>query len=195
MSASELPTDFFIRLSEGSDSVAEEINRRYRRRLCALVEREMGKRFAAREDPEDPVQSALRSFFSGIEVNRFQVDQESKLWGLLATIAQHKALKHIERNTTAGRDPAAESPAGDEPLAGREPRPEDAVVTADLLEHVLDGLEPPTPEIVRLRLQGHTRAEIARLVDLTEANVRMKLDRVRDRLRRHLDRSARFEDI
>ena len=146
----------------------------------------MGRRFAAREDPEDAVQSAMASFYRGVKEKRFQIDHSGKLWGLLATITRHKMLHHIENHDADKRNPEHEAgPAGDW-IPDREPSPADALEVAELIERVIDGLEPPDPEIFRLRLEGHTRAEIARKFDLTEANVRCKLDRVRDRLRRLL---------
>jgi RNA polymerase sigma factor (sigma-70 family) len=173
-------------LHRGSDSAAEEVDRRYRQKLCAFVEREMGKRFAGREDPEDPVQSALASFFRGVEEGRFRIDHSRKLWGLLATITRHKMLKHIEFMEAEMRNPEKEAPLEGDVAASPEPRAEDAVAVADLIEKVIEGLEPPAPEVFRLRLEGLTRKEIAKRVECTEAAVRVKLDWMRDRLRRLL---------
>ena len=186
MSDPDLSSDFFIRLNEGSESAAEQLDRRYRRQLCDLVGREMGKRFAGREDPEDPVQSAFRSLHRGIMEKRFQIDDSVGLWSLLVKIVRRKILKHVEYHDAQKRAPGKETPAEAEWLPAREPRPEDAAHAADLIEQVLDGLEPPDPEVFFMRLGGCTRAEIAERVNCTEASVRIKLDRIRDRLRRLL---------
>ena len=80
MPSSDGSKNFFRRLNESRESAAEELDRRYRKQLCGLVEREMGKRFRSRVDVEDPVQSALASFFRGVEEGRFVVNSSSELW-------------------------------------------------------------------------------------------------------------------
>ena len=107
-------------------------------------------------------------------------------------ITRHKMLKHEERHEALKRTPKKEVPAEGQWFPTREPNPEDAVEVADLIEHVLDGLEDPYPEIFRLRFQGCTRAEIAEQLNCSNASVRFKLERIRRRLRRLLsDRSVR----
>ncbi len=186
MSDRDFSADFFVRLNKGTESAAEQLDRRYRLQLCDLVSREMGKRFAAREDPEDPVQSAFRSVYRGIKEKRFQIDDSAGLWSLLAKVVRRKVLKHVEHHDTIKRTPDKETPAEGNWLPTGEPSPQDAAHAADVIEQVLKGLEPPDPEVFFLRLEGHTRAEIAERVNCTEAAVRIKLDRIRDRLRRLL---------
>jgi len=182
----DLSSNFFLRLNDGRESAIEDLDRHYRQQLCSLVEREMGQRFAAREDPEDVTQSAMASFCRGLKDKRFQVDQAGKLWGLLATITRHKMLHHIEHEGTGGRTPDREAGAAGDWIPNREPLPEDAAHLADVIEQVIEGLAPPDPEIFRMRLEGHTRAEIAKKFDMTQAAVRTKLDRVKARIRKLL---------
>jgi RNA polymerase sigma-70 factor (ECF subfamily) len=174
--------DFFLRLNDGASSAVEQAVNRYRDKLCLLVAREMGTRLAARESPEDPVQSALASFCRGVKEQRFHIDHSGALWRLLETITRHKMLSHIKAHEADKRNAAHEAgPAGDW-IAGSEPAPEDAAVVADLIERAIGGLKPPDPEIFRLHLEGFTRAEIAAHFGFTEATVRAKLDRIRARL-------------
>ena len=73
-----------------------------------------GPRLAAREEPEDPVQSALASFCRGVQEQRFRVDHSGALWRLLETITRHKMLSHIAREDADGRNPDREAgPAGE----------------------------------------------------------------------------------
>lgn len=180
-------TDFFIRLNAGTESAADRVDRRYREQLCSLVERELGRRFARRQDPEDVVQLAFRSFFRGIKDGRFRIDGSGGLWKLLERITRSKILKQVEYDDAKKRTPEKEVHLEEAQwLPAREPTPDDATHVADLIGQVLEGLHAPDPEIFRLRLQGHTRGEISRRVGCTEAAVRIKLDRVRSRLRRLL---------
>jgi len=186
MPGQDLSEDFFIRLNSGKESAAEEVDRLFRERLCSLVEREMDKRFAARESPEDAVQSALRSFYRGIGERRFRIDNSGGLWRLLEQITRRKILKHVEYHDANKRSPSSEKTAGEAAFPTREPAPEEAAAVADLIESVLDGLDEGSTEVFRLRFQGCTRAEIAKRMECTETSVRVKLERVRDRLRRLL---------
>jgi RNA polymerase sigma factor (sigma-70 family) len=187
MSGPDLSEGFFGRLNAGSESAAEEVDRRFRKRLCSLVEREMSKRFASREDPEDSVQSAMRSFYRGIGAQRFKIDSSSRLWKLLEEITRHKMLKHIEHHNTQKCTPNKEVSADEQWFNGRDPSPEEVVEVADLVACVLDGLEDPYPTIIRLRLEGYTRAQIAARVNCSEASIRFKLNRIRERLQRLMD--------
>jgi RNA polymerase sigma factor (sigma-70 family) len=186
MSSAENSQDFFLRLNEGRQSAAEELDRRFRERLCALVGRDLGSRFAARADVEDPVQSALASFCRGVREHRFRIDSSGGLWRLLEKITRNKVRRLVRRHTTQGRAPGRESPAVGDACWSREPMPEDAALAADLIEQVLEGLAPPDPEIFRMRLEGHSRSEIAQHLGLTEGSVRCRIDRLRERLQRLL---------
>ncbi len=161
----------------------------YRRQLCNLVEREMGKRFQSKVDSEDVVQSMYGSFFRGKRERDWTIDDEIDLWRLLATITRHKMLKRIEQITAAKRSPDKEVSAETNLLASREPSPDDAAVASDLIEKALDGLGPPYPEVVAMRLSGLTRKEIAEKLERTEAVVRSMLQRIRDRLAEYFEKA------
>lgn len=191
MSNANFSSSFFVRLNDGGESAFERVDRQFRSRLCFLVARMMGNRFASREDHEDPVQSALRSFYRGIGEKRFRITSSVVLWRLLVAITRNKVLQHVEYHLAKKRSPEHEVATGGGRLAVREVDVVDTVHISDLIDRVLDGLRDPDPEIFRLRLEGYTRAEIARRVNCTEAAVRIKLDRMRDRLRRLL---AKDED-
>jgi len=184
MPQSEPSNGFFVRLNDLSESAAEEVDRRHRKQLCDLVERELDKRFRAREDPEDVAQSALRSLYRGIDDGRFHIDSSGELWALLATIARRKILSRAEYHNAQKRSPTSEETAQVDRTPNAEPLPDEEVVAADLIEQVVAGLAPPDPEILRVRLQGYTLPEIAEQFDLTATAVRTKLRRIRDRLRR-----------
>jgi RNA polymerase sigma factor (sigma-70 family) len=172
------------RLNSGSDSAASELDERYRAKLCQLVEREMNRRFRRREDPEDVVQSAFRTFYRRNAIDEFHIDSSVDLWRLLETITRHKMLKHIEKLVAGKRNPKREEyPEGDG-LQGRVPSPEEAIIAADLMEKALAGLDETYVDVLHMRLQKYTEEEIAAKLDCTRAFVRAKLSRIRDRLQK-----------
>ena len=93
----------------------DELDEQYRARLCRLVEREMNRRFRRKEDPEDVVQSAFRTFYRRNAQGEFHIDSSVDLWRLLETITRHKILKHVEKLGAGKRDPKREEyPEGDD---------------------------------------------------------------------------------
>ena len=73
------------RLNAGANSAAFELDERYRTQLCRLVEREMDRRLRRKEDPEDVVQTAFRTFYRRNAKGEFHIDSSVDLWRLLAT--------------------------------------------------------------------------------------------------------------
>ncbi len=172
------------RLRAGADLVPPEIDERYRGRLCLLVEQEMNRRFRRKEDPEDVVQSAFRTFYRRNALGEFQIDSSGDLWGLLETITRHKILKRIEKLAAGKRDAKREEYPDGDGLQGRQPTPEEAAIAADLMEKALAGLDESYLKVFHLRLQKCTEEEIAVKLDCSRAFVRTKLNRIRVRLKK-----------
>jgi RNA polymerase sigma factor (sigma-70 family) len=186
MPETELTSTFFVRLSEGTTSAAELVDERFRQKLCSLVENELHQRFAARLDPEDVVQPAMRSFFRGIDRKGWRVESEEALWGLLAAITRTKIKKTVEQQTAEKREPDREVDGDWLCIPSPAPSAEDVVLVADMIEHVVADLRPPDPEIFRLRLEGHSIAQIAQMTGVPRSRVRITLNRIRNRLQRFL---------
>ena len=175
-------------MNAAEHSAFEEVDRRYRQRLCGLVQKELGKRFGRREDPEDAVQSALRSFYRGVEAHRFRIDHSGALWRLLSQIARRKVLQRAERHQAQKRRPGREVDHRLETLASKDPTPDEAAHAADMCQQVLLGLDELGAQVFRMRLQGWTRAEIAAELRCTDGVVRGRLTKVQSLLSPLLDR-------
>ena len=187
MEKSQFGDSFLGRLNSDGNSAASELDQRYRTKLCQLVEREMNHRFQRREDPEDVVQSAFRTFYRRNAIGEFSIDSSGNLWRLLETITRHKMLKHIEKLNAGKRDPQREEyPEGDG-LQGHIPTPEEAVIATDLIGTVLSGLDEIYADILLMRLQKYTEEEIALQLNYTRSFIRSKLSRLRERLQRLSD--------
>lgn len=187
MPDTESTREFHNKLIAGSESAAGKLDRRYRKRLCDLVRDEMDRRLRRKEDPEDVVQSALRTFFRRANKGEFQIDCSAALWKLLEKITRRKILKHVEYLRAAKRDPNAEIPSGGDPsddYTARTTMPDEAAAVVDTIEAVLEGLELPYPEILELRLEGCTIAETAQRIGCTPGAVRYKLERLQERFGR-----------
>jgi RNA polymerase sigma-70 factor (ECF subfamily) len=180
-------TDLLQRWRTGDQSAACDLYKRFAQDLCALVERRIGGRLHPRIAPEDPVQSAFRTFFRRTADGQYQIDHSADLWNLLVTITLHKLGHMIDHAKAQIRDVDREVDLdGQLPnpeLIGREPSVEEAAALDEELEWLLARLKPPEPDIVRLRLQGDTVSQIAHTLDLTRQTVRRKLDRIGSLLR------------
>ena len=69
-----------LREAKGDRFPEPKDGQQYRARLCQLVEREMNRRFRRKEDPEDVVQSAFRTFYRHNAKGEFRIDSSVDLW-------------------------------------------------------------------------------------------------------------------
>lgn len=177
-------SDFLSRLHRATPSSFDELDRLYRNRLCALVQRQFNPKYARREDPEDIAQSVFRTFFRGIDEKRFYLDHSTSIWKLLATLTRRKVLKHVERHTAAKCNPANEVDSPVDLSHSREPGPEDVATFLDSLEQLSKKLASPGPEILGLMLQGYKQVDIAKELGCSESMVKRTIKKIREQFSR-----------
>jgi RNA polymerase sigma-70 factor (ECF subfamily) len=176
----------------GDQEAAATLFQRYAERLLALARSRLAPSLAPHVDPEDVVQSAYRSFFTGARAGRYDLGRSGDLWRLLVAITLHKLQHQVERHTTAKRDISRVYRLSEEgsllrvqgEMLAREPTPADAAALTDTVQKLLAGLEPLERQMVELRLQGYGLDEIAGDVSRSERTVRRLLERVKERLLR-----------
>jgi RNA polymerase sigma-70 factor (ECF subfamily) len=167
----------------GDQEAAGELFRRYANRLIALARSRLSPRLAQRIDPEDVVQSAYRSFFTGAKNGQYDLERGGDLWRLLVAITLHKLHDQAKRHRAGKRSVQNETPLGNgangTPAEAREPSPVEALALVDQLEQMMRRLEPPQRQMLELRLQGYTFEEIAATVRLSRRTVCRTLERVK----------------
>ena len=172
------------------DSRAEvEIFDRYVRRLIELARQRISPQLARRIDPDDVVQSAYRSFFVHAWDGDFVLQRAGDLWRLLAGITLNKLHGQIERHTAQRRTVAREQEAvggGDRNLAAAEPSPAEAAGLAEQLQRIMQQLNAVERQVLEMRLQGSTIAEIADSIDRSQRTVRRLLDKLRRQMEQRL---------
>jgi RNA polymerase sigma-70 factor (ECF subfamily) len=181
-----------VQLRAGDQDVAAHVFHYYASHLISLVRGRLDRRILRKEDPEDVVQSAFRSFFRRHAKGEFELDDWDSLAGLLATITLRKCGHRIERFNAARRDIHRESAApasADDSVASweaisREPTPLEAALATETLEEVMRDLQPCHREIVPLVLDGYSLAQISAHVCSSERTVQRVLKLVRSRLER-----------
>lgn len=179
-------------LRRGDADAAQQIFRRYRRRLMALAELHLNDRLRQKVDPEDIAQSAFRSFFVRLADGQFDLNDWGSLWSLLTIITLRKCGYRVRHFRAARRDVRREAaPAGDQedPVAAwqpvaREPTPVEAAMLAETVEELFRGLDEPHRCILELGLQGHSAAAISKQTEIAERTVYRVLERVKRKLER-----------
>lgn len=180
-------------IRDRSGMAEEAVFRRFAGRLVALARARLDQRLRAKVDPEDVVQSVFRSFFVRCASDQFDLGTWDSLWSLLTVITIRKCAGQVRHFTTEGRDvrrERAEEPADGasgphwDPAAA-EPTPAEAAALAELVEGLMQSLEPRDRWMVEMKLQGEPVPQIARQARCSERTV----ERVLNRARRHLERS------
>lgn len=187
MNDSLLATELFNRWQAGDQEAAGRLFEWYSNKLRALAGRNLSDRLRRRVEPDDVVQSALRTFFRKTGRGAFHIDTSADLWRLLVSITVAKARAHARRHTAAKRDVRAEASASGEAFyeaITNEPGPPEAAVFADLVETVLEGLPDGHGEILAMCLQGYTRTDTAKRLGVSRQTVHRVLALLKERLER-----------
>jgi len=173
----------FARYRAGSDGAADEIVHRYFQRLTALARARLTEDVAGRVDPEDAVQSALRSFFIGAREDRFELVRRGDLWRLLAAITSHKASRLTTHHRAARRSvrrqaafPASASFGIDQALVDPQHSPAEVALRDDELAELLRTLSSELRQVLALRLQDLTLEEIAAQIGCSTRTIRRRLN-------------------
>lgn len=177
--------DIFDRFRSGDEDAARQVVDRYLTRLVALARSRLSEKLARKVDPDDIVQSALRSFFVRARDGQYAIERAGDLWALLAAITKHKLLKKARHYGQQKRDAGVEQPIigadNNAAFAGQPPEAE-AIALADEVEAMMRELDPLQREMLELRLQGKPIPEVAAAVQRSERTVRRFLGSFRDQL-------------
>jgi RNA polymerase sigma factor (sigma-70 family) len=177
------------RWRSGDGAAATQLHERYIDRLITLIGRHIARRFQGRFDADDVAQSVFGSFFRRTREGHFEFGDDEAFWKLLLTIGLNKVRKKICFNTADKRDPAREQrPADSDDVQSflaeclsRDPSVVELAMFADLLEAVVEQLEPLEQSVLALRIEGCSQPEIAEKLGLGERTVRRIFAQIRNR--------------
>ncbi|VTT99218.1 rna polymerase sigma-70 ecf-like protein : Transcription regulator LuxR OS=Rhodopirellula sallentina SM41 GN=RSSM_00164 PE=4 SV=1: Sigma70_ECF [Gemmataceae bacterium] len=167
----------------GSETAAHNLFDRYCEKLMRLARRRIGHRMASRIDPEDPVQSAFRTFFARVRSDQFTFEGESDLFKLLVRLTVNKTLRQIAHHRAAKRDPGREAghgPDGDgllDQIIAAEPQPLVQVAVMEEFERFLMQLPEFDRKVLELKFEGYTTAEIAGKLGSYDRKIRRVFER------------------
>ena len=129
-------------LKGGDQDAASVVFYRFRDRLIALARSRLDTRIRRREDPEDVVLSAYRSFFRRHAAGSYDFTGWDELWSLLTVITVSKSINRAEYHLARRRTVAREDDGGSnedvtdrlEQLVDREPTPLEAAILEETVE-------------------------------------------------------------
>ena len=145
-------------------------------------------------DEEDAVQSAFRSFCTGIKLGRFpDLHDREGLWRLLFSLTARKVMRrhrfdeqqrrNVRRTAFDACFASANEHSGFTEHAGilsREPTPEFAAEFVDVLDNLVQRLDDPILRgVFTLRIEGFTEAEIAQKLNCSRSTVQRRMEIIR----------------
>lgn len=173
------------KLRDGDNEAAREIFARYAQRLARFAEEHLSHKLRGRVDSDDIVQSVLHTFFKRSARGEFQIDNSAQIWQLLVRITLMRVRAKARHHTAAMRDARAEDAGAELELAdaiGHDPDPSEALILVEAIERLVGGLPPMYCQVLDLRLQGHSAAEIADQLKLSRRTIYRALEFLQERL-------------
>jgi RNA polymerase sigma-70 factor (ECF subfamily) len=183
-------------LRSGDQAAAELVVKKYGRRLIGLAAARLPATVRAKEDEDDAVQSAFKSFFNRQKKGEFEPEDWDALGTLLTYLTVCKVDRRIRKYLAEKRDVRRESAAdggakdGDRPKwepAGPDPTADEKAAAEETLRELLRHLPPADRPVLTMRLQGHQVGEIAKQVGRDERTVYRVLAAVREHVTALLD--------
>lgn len=190
MSAPPLPAfaDLLARAANGDPTALDELARGYEDKIRIVARVLLGPSLRPYLDSVDLAQSVHKSILIGLRENKFSVEGPDQLVALALTVLRRKAAKqwrHLQRQRRLSGDGSSRrdnlsnllselSPATDDPAQAAQFR--------DQVEHLCTHLDDVERQILDLRLEGHTPAEIADRIGISRVALRVRLTRLRQRL-------------
>jgi len=185
----------------GSEAAAIDLWDRFFARLVFLAQNALKTTPRQVSDEEDVVLETFNACVRSMRDGKYsEVRHRGEFWFLLVRIAERKALDQRRRLLAKKRRPD-EGVSGDLPflvdddlgalddieqLADREPTPEFAAIFAEESLRLFELLEPRLREVVRLRCEGYTNAEIAHRISRSIPAVERYVRLVREKWSREL---------
>lgn len=168
--------DLIDRLNDGDLEAAERVFLAYEPYLRIAVSRQLGGALRSKLDTMDIVQAVWADVLAGFRDSGWRFSGRGQLRAFLLTLARNRLIdrrRHFRRAIERER-PLDDLPSRDL-AAANQPRPSEVAQGRELWAGLLDRCPPRHRELLRLKRQGLTLAEIAARTGLHEGSVRRAL--------------------
>jgi RNA polymerase sigma-70 factor (ECF subfamily) len=163
-----------------------ELCRQYEARLRVAARVLLGPALRPHLDSMDLVQSVHRSLLVGLRAEKFDVSTPENLIALALTMLRRKVARHwrrLQRGQKPGGSNIELLPQILASLSTPQAGPAEVAQFHDQVEQLCSQLNATERQILVLRLDGYTTAEIADRLGLNHITLRVRLTRLRERLR------------
>lgn len=187
-------TDLMERARSGDPAAVRDFLERFEQEVRIMVRARLPRKLRTRFDSGDFVQAVWQSFFADPDRTPPEFENEAHLRGFLDGVVRNKVGEQHRRLTrTAKHNLAREEPLyvarGDREVLREvpslDPSPSETAQARDRFEQLVAGFGPREIEVLTLRRQGLTHAEVAERMGLHERSVRRIIDLFRSRLEDH----------
>jgi len=157
----------------------------YERQVQRVARHLLGRKLRPRLDPSDLLQSVHRTLILGLQANKFTVCSEQKLVSLALAVARNKIARAARDLRYEGRHASLLETAPSAQASTRSDREDPArqLEYSEAVEGVFARLNEADRDLLRLRLEGHSTADVARLLGQNADVLRVRLSRLRRQLR------------
>jgi RNA polymerase sigma-70 factor (ECF subfamily) len=169
----EILSSMLARLNAGDSAAAEQVFVAYEPYLRMVVRRRLSRGLRAKFDSMDVVQSVWADLLEGLRQSRWTFRDADQLRAFLFTMTRNRFIDRLRQHRGALRLEVAMSANAIETLpAGRSSRASEAFYADELWRQMLDVCPPAHFEVLKLKRQGASIAEIAARTNLHEGSVR-----------------------
>jgi RNA polymerase sigma-70 factor (ECF subfamily) len=161
------------KLSTGDSAAAEEVFRLYEPSLRVLVRRMLPSPLRAKFDSIDIVQSVWADLLRGFRESGWKFTNAAQLRAFLIKVTRNRFIDHVRKNRPAVEHQRSLDGVGTDELPDTPLESPSAMAQADELWERMMALCPPAhQDLLRLKREGYSLAEIAARTGLHESSVR-----------------------
>ena len=171
------------KLSTGDEAAAEEVFRTYEPMLRAVVRRQLSGALRSKFDSIDVVQSVWADMLQGLREAKWSFHDAAHLRAFLVRVTRNRFIDRVRQNRAAvqSQRSLAETEL-EQYVVSPASRPSEEVQAEDLWQQMLAVCPPAHRELLSLKRQGKSLAEIAQHTGLHPSSVRRILYQVARRL-------------
>jgi RNA polymerase sigma factor (sigma-70 family) len=180
-------------LNSGDAAAAEQVFRTYEPYLRMLVRRQIRPPLRAKFDSMDIVQSVWADVLEGVQDAGWHFEDRTRLRAFLVRLTRNRFLDRCRKHRKAL---ALEEPLSDvlpsDAIVSDQPRPSEVAQRNEMWDRMVALCPPAHHELLRMKSQGLSLAEIAAKTGLHESSVRRILYDLARRFAAAQERSASF---
>jgi RNA polymerase sigma-70 factor (ECF subfamily) len=187
----DAPDDFaqLLECARGGDRNAlAQLVQQYETKVRLVARYLLGPSLRPYLDSVDLVQSVHRTLMVGLREDKFNLTTPENLMALALTLVRRKVARQWRRMQRQQRLDSGTTSSGNLPelltaLCSPHADPARAAQYHDQIQHLCEQLDEPDRQLLELRLQGYSPAEVADKIHLNVNAMYVRLSRLRQRLR------------